>query len=83
MQRAEHKVPGQRCLNCNFCGLEITDLTHQNCVRVLTQDRSKATSERHTNIGVDRNLDDAVDVILNRILGRDQFVLDVVEFSQG
>ena len=74
VQGAEDQVAGQSGLNRDFGGLQIADLAHQNRVGVLTQNRSQTTGKRDADVRVDWNLNDAVDVVLDRILGGDQLV---------
>ena len=82
MQRAEHQVSRQCCLNRDFGRFQVTDFTHQNRVRILPQNGSQAACECNPHIRVDGNLDDAVDVIFDRIFRGDQLVGNIVEFGQ-
>ena len=45
MQGGEHDVTGQRGLDRDLRGLEVTDLTDQDLVGVLTQDRAQTVGE--------------------------------------
>ena len=82
VQRAEHHVPGQRRLHGDFGRLQVADLADQDLVRVLPQDRPQALGERVADRRVDGHLHDAVDVVLDRVLGGDQLVLDRVQLVQ-
>ena len=66
----------------DFGGLVVADFSDENDVRVVPQDRSQSGGERDADVGVDRDLDDAVDVVFDRIFGRDDLGFDVVEFIQ-
>ena len=81
MQGAEHKVTGECRLNRNLSRLEVSNLTNENRIGILTQDRPQATRKSHTDIGINRDLDDPINVILNRIFGCDQLVFDVVQLG--
>ena len=83
MQRAEYQVPGKGGLDGNFSRLNISDLTDENHVGVLPQDSSKARSERNADAVIDRDLHNAVDVVLHRIFRRNQLVLNVVHLGES
>ena len=68
VQRAEHHVPGQGGLHGDLGGLQVADFAHQDHVRVLPQDGTQGRGERDADFGIDRHLDDAVDVVLDRVL---------------
>jgi hypothetical protein len=63
-------------------GFQVADFTDKNRIGVLSKDGPQTARKRHADIRIDGDLDDAVDVILDRILGGDQFVLDVIQFGQ-
>ncbi len=75
VQRAEHRVPGQRGLDGDFGRFQVADLADQDLVGILPQNGPQALGERVADRGVDRHLHDAVDVVLDRVFGRDQLVL--------
>ena len=82
VQGAEHQVTGQRSLHGNLRRFQIANLADQNGVRILPQDRSQARGKRNTDVMIDRNLHNAIDVILNGILGRNQFVFNRIQFTE-
>mmetsp|Transcript_23988 Transcript_23988/g.43904 ORF Transcript_23988/g.43904 Transcript_23988/m.43904 type:complete len:505 (+) Transcript_23988:8391-9905(+) len=84
VQRGKHQVPGQ----CGLCrdagGLTIPDLSHQDDIRVLPQRGAQPVGKGHANLGVDLRLADALQVILNRVLDRDDVALvPVGQLQQG
>ena len=82
VQRAEHQVAGQRRLNRDLGGFQVADFADQDRIGVLPQDRAQATGKGHTDVIIDRNLDDAVDVVLDRVFGGNQLVRDLVQLGQ-
>ena len=74
VQRAEDQVAGERRLDGDLGRLQVADLADQDHVGVLPQDRPQARGEGQADVGVDRHLDDAVDVVLDRVLGGDDLV---------
>ena len=83
VQRAEHRVPGERRLHGNFGRFHIANLADQDLVGVLPQDRPQALGERVADRSIDGDLDDAVDVVFDRVFGRDDLVADVVQLAEG
>ena len=82
MQRAEYGVTGQRSLHRNFGRFDVSNFADQNLIRILPQDRSQRQRERHSDSMINRNLNNAIDVVLDRIFGRDQFVFDLIELAE-
>src|SRR5687767_7420910 len=41
VKRGQHKVTRERGLDGDLCGLEVTDLTDEDDVRILTKERAK------------------------------------------
>jgi hypothetical protein len=75
-------VAGEGGLDGDLRRLEIANLADEDLVRILPQDRTQARRERDADVGVDRALNDAVDLILDRIFAGDDFVGDFVEFVE-
>src|ERR1700677_2780006 len=73
VQRGEDKVTGERGLNGDLGGFQIARFTDHDAVRVLAQKGAQGAGESKANGLVDRHLLDALDLILNRLLGREQF----------
>ena len=67
----------------NFGRFQIADFADEDDVGVLPQNRPQAGGERDADFVVDRDLNDAVDLILDRVLGRDQLVLHVVQLGES
>jgi hypothetical protein len=70
-------------LNCDLRRFEIPNFPDKNFVRILTQDGPQTCRKSDSDIGFNWNLNDPVDVVLNRILGRDQLFFDVILFGQS
>ena len=57
--------------HCDLCGLAVTDLSDEDNVRVLTENRSKTAGERHSRLGVNLNLVKSGDLDFYRVLNCD------------
>ena len=78
----ENQVTGQRRLDRDLRGLGVTDFADHDLVRIVTQNRTQPAGKRQPFLLVDRNLRDAAQLILDRILNRDDLVfvgLDLVD----
>ena len=69
VQRREHEVAGERGLDRDLGGLEVADLADHDDVRVLPQERAQRGREVQADLVVHLHLVDAVQVVLDRILG--------------
>ena len=76
-------MAGERGLHGDLGRLHIANLPHQDPVGILPQDGPQAGGEGVADLGIDRHLDDPVDVVFHRVFGGDQFVFDQVEFGEG
>src|SRR5882757_6607550 len=83
MERGQHKVTRQARLHSDLRGLEVTDLTDHDDVRVLTQNGTQSAGEGHLNLRVHLRLPDAVDVVLDRILDGHDVLRVVVQALEG
>ena len=72
----------ERRLHGDLGRLHVADLTHQDPVGILAEDRPEAGCERVADPGIDRHLHDAVDVVLDRVFRGDQLVVDLVELGK-
>ena len=66
-----HQVAGQRRLDGDLQLLDV-GISDHDLVRVVAQDRAQAAGRRSPSF-VDRNLDDALELILDRVFDRDDF----------
>jgi len=82
VQRREHHVAGQRRLHAYLGCLLVADLAHQDHVRVLTQDRAQPGREGQADLRVGVDLRDARELVLDRVLERDDLRVALVEALQ-
>ena len=83
MKGAEYEVPCEGGLDGDFSGLQIPDFTDEDHVGVLTQNGSQAGCKGNADVMVDLNLNNSIDVIFDRIFGRDELFGNFVHFRQG
>ena len=67
----------------DFPGLGVAYLPDQNDIRVVSQKRTQAASEAHSNLVVHLYLGDAFDLILNGVFDGDDLAALVVGGIQG
>ena len=70
VQRAEDQVAGQRGLDGDLGRLQVADFADQDDVGVVPQDGPQARGEGQADLAVDLDLVDAVQVVLDRVLDR-------------
>ena len=75
-------MAGERRLHGNASGFTVADLTHQDDVRVVTQNGAQAAGEGEPFFIVDRNLQHAVELVLHGIFNGDNFAFTTVEFAE-
>ena len=63
-------MPGERGADADLRGLEVARLTNEDHVGVLTEEGAERGRECPADVFVDLNLVDALQVVLDRILGR-------------
>src|SRR5947209_16544015 len=63
----EHQVPGQGRLNRDLRRLFVANFTDHDLVRIVAQNRTQPAREGQTFFLVDRNLRNAVQLILDRV----------------
>ena len=78
----EHEVSGKRGLDRDLGGLQVADFSDHHHVGVLTQEGAKHLGERVARLGVDRHLDDSVHIVFDRLLGRQQLRIDLVDAAK-
>ena len=82
MKGAENQVAGHGGLNGNLSRFEISNFSNEYHIGIVSQDRTKPSSEVEPNFMIDLNLADAGHLIFNRILDGndlDVFSLNLVE----
>ena len=83
MQRGEDQVTCQRGLDRDLCGFQITGLADHDAVRILSQECPQDIGESQARGLVDRNLENALDLILDRILRREELGVDGVDLVEA
>ena len=69
MERGKYDVAGQRGLHGDLRGLEISDFTDHDGVRVLSEKRAERGGEGQPDLVVDRHLHDAFDFVFDGVFG--------------
>ena len=75
-------VTGQGRSGSNRRGFSVPDLTHHHDVRIEPEHGPQATCEGQARLGVDRDLGDAGNRVLDRVLDGDELALDAVDLRQ-
>ena len=83
VQGAEHQVTSERCLNGNFSGFGVTDLTHENNVRRLTEHGADDAGEVEADGVLHFHLIDSGEIVLDGIFSGDDFLVRLVHFVHG
>ena len=78
----EDEVPGKRRLNRDFGRLKVADLADHHHVWILTEERSQNFRECVADLRIDRHLHNAVDVVFDRLLGREELRVDLVDAAK-
>ncbi len=76
-------MPGKRCLDSDAGGLHVADFTYHDAVGVLAQESAQCPGKSHSYAFSDRQLQDTLDIVLDRVLGGKQLVLHSVDFPQS
>src|SRR5262249_18396327 len=71
VQRAKYQVAGERRLNRVFGSFQVADFADEHDVGVVTQNAAERMSERQADLGMDLNLIDPLELILDWVLRRD------------
>ena len=82
MQGGQHKVTRLRGLDGDLAGFEVTNLTHHDHVRILTEESFQRARKGQADLRIDVHLVDAGQVDFGRILGRRDVALLGVEDVQ-
>src|SRR6266480_241523 len=82
MQGGEDEVAGERSLNRNLRRLQIASLADHDSIRVLPQKRSQHARESRPDVFIHRHLYDAFQIVLHRLLCREQLEIERVDLAQ-
>ena len=83
MQSTENEMAGQGGTRTNLARFEVPDLSHQDNVRVLPQERAEAKGERQTDISLGLHLIHTGKLVLHRILDCENILLRAPDFVEG
>ena len=79
----EHQVAGERRLDRDLGGLRVADLAHHDLVGIVAQDRAQPAREGEPLLLVDRDLRDAPELVLDRVLDGDDLVLRGLDLGEA
>src|SRR5207249_7521480 len=79
----ENQMARESRLNSDLRCFLVANLANHDLVRIVTQNRTQSTREGQTFLLVDRDLSNAMQLILNRVFNRDDFIFFVSDFVQG
>ena len=82
VKRAEHQVSSERGLNGDVRNFAITNFTDQNNVGRLAQHGFQNGRKCETNLFTHLDLIDALEVVLNGILGGDDFFVGTIQHRE-
>src|SRR5689334_13852354 len=75
----KHEVSSKRGLNGKSCGFTISNFSHHDDIRVLTENGTKSGSKRVPDIRKHLRLVHSSDVIFNRIFKRNHILVVAIE----
>ena len=75
-------MTGERRLHGDACGLDVTNLTDEDHVGVLAQDRLEPGGERHARLLADLDLVDLREDVLDRVFDRHHVDVGAVDLRQ-
>ena len=81
VHRGKHQVAGQRRLHRDLRGFRVADLADHDLVRVVAQNRAQAARKGQSLFLVDRNLQHAGQLVLDRVFDGDDLVVAVVDLG--
>ena len=82
MDSGQDEVTGECRIDGNLGGFAIAQLTHHDDVGVMAQHRAQDCGEGQSDGRIDRDLVDALDLVFDRILDRDQLAAGRIEFRE-
>ena len=74
MDRRKYQVSGERRLYGDLRSFSIADFSHHDLVGVVPQNRSQSAGKCQALFLIDRNLCDAANLVLDRVLNGDDLV---------
>ena len=80
MQGRTHQTPSQTRLQRDLRGFAVTNLTGH--VRVLAQDRAQAFGKSHVDLGIDRSMTDAVEIVFDRVFDGQDIAFGIIQHRQ-
>ena len=83
MQGGEHQVTGQRRLDGDFRRFQVTNFTDHDDVRVLAQEGAHRHREGQPAFAIHRDLIDAGQLVLHRVLDGEDIFIDRVDAVQN
>jgi hypothetical protein len=83
VQRGEHEVTRERRVHRDLGGLLVADLTHHDDVGVLAQEAAQGRREREPDLGLHVQLPDAGELVLDRVLGREDVHVRLVDHVEA
>src|SRR5690606_8976410 len=78
----EHEVTRESRLDGNLRRLGVPDLADHDLVRIVPENRAQTAGEGQPLLFVDRDLGDAPELVLDRILDGNDLVLDGLDLRQ-
>ena len=83
MEGRVNKVTGERRLDGDSCSFNISNLTDENNVRILSKNCSQARGEGQSNICININLDESRHFVFDWIFGGDEFFFGIQSLHDG
>ncbi len=83
MQGGKHQVAGQRGLDGDPAGFQVTHLADHDHVRVLAHDGAQHAGEIQADARLDLDLIDPLQLVFDRVLDGDDLALGGVQPDQG
>ena len=83
VDRGEDEVAREGRLDGDLGRLLVADLADHDLVRVVAQDRAEPAGEGQALLLVDRDLGDPAQLVLDRVLDRDDLVLDGLDLGEA
>ena len=75
-------MSGQCGLDSDLRGLKVTNLPHQDDIRILADDSPKPVGKGEIDLGIDLDLADTPDLVFNRIFNSNYVDIRIVEDTE-